>query len=62
MVDTGVAPTRKQCDWLMAGSAIGGPGPCTATSATARSGGLYSTGDDMALRLHHNLAEGDPAV
>ena len=62
MVDTGVAPTREQCDRLMTGSGLGRPGPCTDTSATEGSGGLYSTGDDMALWLHHNLAESDPAV
>ena len=62
MADTGFAPTREQCDRLMMGSGLGGPGPCTDTSATEGSGGLYSTGDDMALWLHHHLAESDPAV
>ena len=62
MVDTGVAPTQEQCDRLMTGSGLGGPGPCTDTSAAEGSGGLYSTGGDMALWLHHNLAESDPAV
>ena len=62
MTDTGVAPTQEQCDRLMTGSGIGGPGPCTDTSAAEGSGGLYSTGNDMALWVHHNLAESDPAV
>jgi D-alanyl-D-alanine-carboxypeptidase/D-alanyl-D-alanine-endopeptidase len=46
----------------MTGSGLGGPGPCTDSSAPEGSGGLYSTGDDMALWLHHNLAESDPVV
>ena len=62
MTDTGVRPTKEQCDRLMTGSGIGGPGPCADTDATAGSGGLYSTGNDMARWLRHNLANGDPAV
>jgi len=46
----------------MTGSGIGGPGPCADTDATAGSGGLYSTGNDMTRWLRHNLADGDRAV
>ena len=62
MTDTGVSPNNEQCDRLMTGSGIGGPGACVDTSSTAGSGGIYSTGNDMALWLHHHLAESDPAV
>ena len=34
MADTGVAPTQEQCDRLMTGSGLGGPGPCADTSAS----------------------------
>ena len=56
MADTGFAPTPEQCKRLMAGTGLGGNGPCVDTSATDGSGGLYSTGNDMARWLHHNLA------
>jgi serine-type D-Ala-D-Ala carboxypeptidase/endopeptidase len=62
MADTGIVPTKGQCDRLMTGSGIGGLGPCVDTSATAGAGGIYSTGNDMALWLHHHLDETDPAV
>jgi len=62
MPDTGVAPTREQCGRLMTGSGLGGPGPCADTDATVGAGGLYSTGNDMAVWLHHNLGDNDPAV
>ena len=62
MSDTGAAPTREQCDRLMTGSGLGGPGPCADTDATVGAGGLYSTGNDMAVWLHHNLDDNDPAV
>jgi D-alanyl-D-alanine-carboxypeptidase/D-alanyl-D-alanine-endopeptidase len=55
MVDTGFAPTAEQCERLMTGTGLGGPGPCVDTHATNGSGGLYSTGDDMAIWLRHNL-------
>ena len=48
MVDTGFAPTPEQCQRLMTGTGLGGPGRCVDTHATDGSGGLYSTGDDMA--------------
>ncbi len=62
MTDTGFDPTPDQCKRLMIGSGIGGPGPCVDTEATGGSGGLYSTGDDMALWLHHNLDTTNPAL
>lgn len=57
MADTGVQPTADQCSRLMTGSGLGGPGPCVDTIPTAASGGVYSTGDDMAKWLRHRIAE-----
>jgi serine-type D-Ala-D-Ala carboxypeptidase/endopeptidase len=45
----------------MTGSGLGAPGASANTSAAEGNGGLYSTGNDTALWLHHNLGEGDPA-
>ena len=59
MKDTGLNPTKEQCQRLMLGSGIGGPGPCVDTEETAGSGGIYSTGSDMALWLKYNLGS-DP--
>jgi D-alanyl-D-alanine-carboxypeptidase/D-alanyl-D-alanine-endopeptidase len=59
MTDTGFAPTPEQCARLIVGTGIGGPAPCGDTRATEGSGGLYSTADDMARWLHHNLADAD---
>lgn len=61
MKDTGLDPTKEQCSRLMMGSGIVGPGPCVDTEATAGSGGIYSTGSDMALWLKYNLAS-DPVA
>jgi D-alanyl-D-alanine-carboxypeptidase/D-alanyl-D-alanine-endopeptidase len=61
MKDTGLNPTKEQCQRLMLGSGIVGPGPCVDTEATAGSGGIYSTGSDMALWLKYNLAS-DPVA
>ncbi|MBV8133601.1 MAG: serine hydrolase [Alphaproteobacteria bacterium] len=58
MPDTGVALTREQCDQLMTGSGLGGPGPCADTTAPEGKGGLYSTGNDMAVWPRHDLADG----
>jgi D-alanyl-D-alanine-carboxypeptidase/D-alanyl-D-alanine-endopeptidase len=55
MTDTGFAPTPEQCSRLMIGSGLGGAGACVNTHATGGSGGLYSTANDMARWLHHNL-------
>lgn len=57
MTDTGFAPTQEQCARLMTGSGLGGAASCVDTSATDGSGGLYSTGNDMARWLRHNLAD-----
>jgi D-alanyl-D-alanine-carboxypeptidase/D-alanyl-D-alanine-endopeptidase len=43
----------------MGGSGLGASTTCEDTHATDGSGGLYSTGDDMALWLRHNLVEDD---
>ncbi len=57
MTDTGFAPTPEQCARLMVGSGLGGAASCVDTHATDGSGGLYSTGNDMARWLRHNLAD-----
>lgn len=62
MADTGVAPTKEQCDRLMTGSGLGGRGPWADTNAAEGNGGLNSTGDYMAAWPHRNLAENGPAV
>jgi D-alanyl-D-alanine-carboxypeptidase/D-alanyl-D-alanine-endopeptidase len=62
MADTTFAPTAKQCARLMIGSGLGGPGPCVATEQTDGSGGLYSTANDMARWLRHNLDDPDGAL
>ena len=59
MVDTGFSPTPEQCARLMVGSGLGGPASCVDTQPTDGSGGLYSTTDDMARWLRHNLDDGD---
>ncbi len=58
MADTTLQPDAEQCARLMTGSGLGGPAACGDTQATGGSGGLYSTGDDMARWLRHNI--GDP--
>jgi len=57
MTDTGFAPKPERCARLMVGSGLGGPASCVDTHATDGSGGLYSTGNDMARWLRHNLDE-----
>lgn len=59
MSDTGFAPTAEQCARLMVGSGLGGAATCVDTAATDGSGGLYSTGNDMAVWLRHNLDDPD---
>lgn len=59
MPDTGLAPSPAQCARLMEGSGLGGTFPCGDTRATGGSGGLYSTGDDMARWMIHSLADPD---
>jgi serine-type D-Ala-D-Ala carboxypeptidase/endopeptidase len=60
--DTGFTPTPEECKRLMIGSGVGGPGPCADTAATDGSGGLYGTGEDIALWLRHNPDTTDPAL
>ncbi|MHC2088666.1 D-alanyl-D-alanine-carboxypeptidase/endopeptidase AmpH [Methylobacterium sp. CM6244] len=55
MPDTVLSPTPEQCARLMIGSGLGGPATCVDTQATGGSGGLYSTGNDMARWLRHNV-------
>jgi D-alanyl-D-alanine-carboxypeptidase/D-alanyl-D-alanine-endopeptidase len=55
MSDTGFAPTPEQCSRLMIGTGLGGAGTCADTHATDGSGGLYSTANDMARWLRHNI-------
>jgi len=62
MADTSFAPTPEQCARLMIGTGLDGPGPCVDTHATDGSGGLYSTGNDMARWLRHNIKEADGAL
>ncbi len=62
MTDTGSAPTPEQCARLMVGSGFGGPAPCGDTQATEGSGGLYSTANDMARWLRHNLADANEVL
>ena len=62
MADTGFSPTPEQCARLMTGSGFGGPATCVDTQATAGSGGLYSTADDMARWLRHELDGTDGAL
>ena len=57
MEDTGFTPTPEQCARLMIGSGLGGAASCVDTHATDGSGGLYSTGNDMARWLRHNLTD-----
>ncbi len=57
MADTTVAPTPEQCARLMTGTGLDGAGACVDTTATAASGGLYSTGNDMRAWLRRNMQD-----
>jgi serine-type D-Ala-D-Ala carboxypeptidase/endopeptidase len=59
MTDTTVQPSAEQCARLMTGSGLGGPAPCVDTSASAASGGIYSTADDMLKWLRHLVTGAD---
>ena len=61
MGDTVVSPDTGQCARLMMGTGLGAPTEpvCGNTEATAASGGLYSTANDMVLWLRHLLGAGD---
>jgi len=55
MVDTGFAPTAEQCERLIDRHGSRRSRPLRGHACTNGSGGLYSTGDDMAIWLRHNL-------
>ncbi len=61
MADTGVTPDAGQCGRLMMGTGLGAPAEpvCGDTEATAASGGMYSTADDMVVWLRHLLGASD---
>jgi D-alanyl-D-alanine-carboxypeptidase/D-alanyl-D-alanine-endopeptidase len=61
MKDTTAAPTPEACARLMAGDAARRPWPCFDRSGDAASGGLYSTADDIARWMKHELAPGAAA-
>jgi serine-type D-Ala-D-Ala carboxypeptidase/endopeptidase len=61
MADTTPAPTPEQCARLMSPDPVRPPHPCVDQSDHTASGGLYSTGDDMALWLKAQLAPGAAA-
>ena len=63
MPDTTLDPKQEQCGRLMTGSSsFDKPSPCVNTEVTQGNGGLYSTGDDMARWLRHNLDTANPAA
>ncbi len=62
MSETGFTPTPAQCARLMLGTGIAPAAPCLDTHASAGSGGLYSTGADMARWLRHLLDDAAPAL
>jgi D-alanyl-D-alanine-carboxypeptidase/D-alanyl-D-alanine-endopeptidase len=60
MADTGAVPAADACARMMAGDPGWNPPPCVDTSYMASSGGLYSTGNDMARWMQSQLAAGAP--
>jgi serine-type D-Ala-D-Ala carboxypeptidase/endopeptidase len=62
MRDTTLDPNQEQCGRLMTGSGFDKPTPCVNTEATQGNGGLYSTGDDVARWLRHNLDTANPVA
>ena len=60
MVDTTFAPTPAQCARLMQGYGARGDFPCVPEHAVAASGGLYSTGADMAAYIRWRLGLAGP--
>ncbi|MBV9225337.1 MAG: D-alanyl-D-alanine-carboxypeptidase/endopeptidase AmpH, partial [Acidobacteriaceae bacterium] len=63
MPDTTLDPNQEQCGRLMMGSGdLDKPSPCENMEATQGNGGLYSTGNDMARWLRHNLDAANPAA
>lgn len=55
MNDTTASPTPQQCSRLLIGGKTNPTGPCNDTQATASSGGMYSSGADMARWMQHLL-------
>ncbi|MDC8760352.1 D-alanyl-D-alanine-carboxypeptidase/endopeptidase AmpH [Janthinobacterium fluminis] len=55
MHDTTATPNAGQCARLLGGAADGPTGPCSDTSATAGTAGMYSTANDMATWMQHLL-------
>jgi D-alanyl-D-alanine-carboxypeptidase/D-alanyl-D-alanine-endopeptidase len=62
MPDTTLNPNQEQGARLMTGSGFDSGGPAVNTEATQGNGGLYSTGNDMARWLRHNLDAVNPAA
>ena len=63
MPDTTLDPNQEQGGRLMTGSGCFDSGsPAENTEATQGNGGLYSTGNDMARWLRHNLDAANPAA
>ena len=55
MRDTTATPTKEQCTRLMISAGPDGNSPCADTTATAGSGGLYSTASDVAAWMSYQL-------
>ena len=62
MSDTTAQPTPEQCARMLSPDPARQPFPCRDQSWEAASGGLYSTGDDMALWLKAQLAPPAPTA
>lgn len=60
MADTTASPSPQQCARMMAGDAILRSADCVDAAYQAASGGLYSTGSDMARWMKSQLAAGPP--
>jgi D-alanyl-D-alanine-carboxypeptidase/D-alanyl-D-alanine-endopeptidase len=60
MADTTPSPSPAACARMMAGDPILNSAACVDTTYQAASGGLYSTGDDMARWMRSQLAAGPP--
>ncbi len=60
MADTTASPSPAACAHMMAGDPILNSAACSDMSYQAASGGLYSTGNDMARWIETQLAAGPP--
>jgi D-alanyl-D-alanine-carboxypeptidase/D-alanyl-D-alanine-endopeptidase len=58
MADTTPSPSAAQCARLLTPDVDGPPRPCVDEAATAGSGGVYSTANDMGRWMQHILAPG----